>query len=61
MGWTNFRDRLAQLVIISIVGLIVADKWLEVAADWRGALIVILTLVGQFYFRKKESEDEGVK
>ena len=61
MGWTSFRDRLALIVIISIVGLIVADKWLEVAADWRGALIVILTLVGQFYFRKKESEDEGVK
>ena len=56
MGWRNFRDRIALLLVIAIPGLWVAQAFIAIGDQAIGASIVGWTMIVQFYFRKAESE-----
>lgn len=57
MGWRNFNDRLAIIILGLIVSLWIATCWLCLPESVIGATIVAFTLVIQFYFRKKSGGD----
>ena len=54
MGWQNFNDRLALLVLVLIPLLWVFQglSWVKLAPEVTGALIATWTLVIQYYFRR---------
>ena len=56
MGWKQFADRLAFLLMFLIPGLWVVNHWLVLPGEVIGATIVAWTLVIQFYFRKKDPD-----
>ena len=55
LGWKTWNDRLSLLLLLGIPLLWVADRWVGLNAEARGATIPIWTLVAQFYFRKKDT------
>lgn len=65
MIWKRFSDQLAVLFIVLFVGLWVADPFLKfyfkfgLPESVLGATVVIVTLVAQFYFRRKEPTENG--
>ena len=55
MGFKVFRDRLALLAFLVLIpGLWVANKWVQLPEGIIGGTLVVWTLIGNFYFRKKE-------
>ena len=57
MGWAYFNDRLAVILTMTILSVWIANRWLQIPSEVNGALIVVFTLVAQFYFRKKSGGD----
>lgn len=54
MGWKQFSDRLAIMVLLLIPGLWISNHWLQMPGEIIGATIATWTLVLNFYFRKKD-------
>lgn len=64
MIWKKFNDQIALILIVFIVGLWIVDPMIKgywgsgLPESVIGATVVIITLIAQFYFRRKEP-DEG--
>ena len=59
---SNINDLIALVLLIAIIpGLWVADglQMLDLSAEVLGATIAAWTIVLQYYFRKKKSEDSS--
>jgi len=52
MGWKTFNDRLALVALLAIVGLWIAQRWIQLPEGVIGATILQFGLILQFYFRK---------
>lgn len=56
MLWKSWNDQLSLLLMVGIPALWAVNRWIPLPSEVNGALIVVWTLVAQFYFRKKETE-----
>ena len=54
--WRNWNDQLSLLVMGAILVMwgISGAGWITLPAEVTGALIVVFTLIAQFYFRRSE-------
>ncbi len=55
MGWKTFNDRLALIALPMIVGLWVAQRWIQLPNEVIGATILQFGLIMQFYYSKSAS------
>lgn len=56
MGWKEFSDRLAFILVFIIPMLWVANKWVGMPGEIIGATILAWGLIIQHYFRKRMPE-----